>query len=224
MTAKSYTGPLIRPQPGSITTEKKTTFTRFPAHEQVDDSTLAEAFRSVHGPRLHGFAILVSLGAPGLATRVAGAALSAGAGQADTLRHPERAAAWLRARLLRDLHQGGVRDESTPTVMRKSALAPMGVDDAVYEGLAVLGLEGRAALVASAVERFEEIDIATILGSSPAAARKVIARARDRYLKTVEAQPAASSTPTGPAGDIATRVHDVAARAMSATWRPGPPR
>lgn len=109
--------------------------------------------------------------------------------------------------------------------MRKSVLAPMGIDDPVYEGFAVLGLEGRAALVASAVERFEEIDIATILGSSPSAARKVIARARDRYLKTVDALPAASATQaTGPAGDIATRVHDAAARAMSATWRPGPPR
>jgi DNA-directed RNA polymerase specialized sigma24 family protein len=204
---------------------RKPTSTRLPAREQVDDSKLAAAFRSLHGPRLHGFAILVSLGEAALAEKVSSAALTAGANQADSLRHPERAAAWLRARLLRALHQGNSRGASTATDARKSALAPMGVDDTVYEGLAVLGLEARAALVASAVERFEEIDIATILGSSPAAARKVIARARDRYLKTIEAQPAGASTPTtGPAGDIATRVHDVAARAMSATWRPGPPR
>ncbi len=169
--------------------------------------------------------MLVSLGESALAEKVASAALSAGADQADALRHPERAAAWLRARLLRDLHQGNTRGEAISTEGRKAALAPMGIDDPVYEGLAVLGLEGRAALVASAVERFEEIDIATILGTSPSAARKVIARARDRYLKTVDALPAGSATQTtGPAGDIATRVHDVAARAMSATWRPGPPR
>jgi hypothetical protein len=198
------------------------TSTPRPAAAQVPDSKLADAFREVHGARLYGFALLVSLGEAGLSERVSGEALEAGAAQASAMRHPERAAAWLRARALRGLHQGVGRGVATPLATRREALAALGVDEAVYDGLAVLGLEARAALVASAVERFESIDTETILGASPAATRKVIARARDRYLQAVHGQPNDKTGTLKPAADgaIATRVREVAARAMSPSWKP----
>jgi DNA-directed RNA polymerase specialized sigma24 family protein len=192
------------------------TLIRRPAEAQVPDSKLAAAFRELHGKRLHGFALLVSLGETGLAERVAGEALEAGASQADALRHPERAAAWLRARALRGLHQGVGRGTPPTTEQRREALAPLGVDDAIYEGLAVLSLEARAALVASAVERFEPIDTETILGASPPAARRVIARARDGYLQAVHGR----STHRLPDGALARRIREVTERAMSPGWKP----
>lgn len=193
-----------------------------PAVAQVDDSKLAEAFRNLHGARLHGFALLVALGEPEPAERAAGEALAAGEQQASALRHPERAAAWLRARTLRALHQGLSRGAALPASERQATLAPLGVDGVVYDALAMLTLEGRAALVASAIERFEPIDTETILGASPAAARRVIAQARSRYLQAVEGHPAApaSSTPPQPEGDLAKRVREVAARAMTPAWHP----
>jgi hypothetical protein len=198
------------------------TSTPRPAIAQVDDSRLAEAFRDLHGRRLHGFSLLVSLGEAGLSERVAAEALEAGAAQAAALRHPERAAAWLRARALRGLHQGVGRGQSPTTAQRREALAPLGVDDAIFEGLAVLSLEARGALVASAVERFESIDTETILGSSPPAARKVIARARDRYLQTVHGRPTdkAALPHQLPMGALAIRVRAVTDRAMAPGWRP----
>lgn len=186
---------------------------------QVDDFMLTEAFRDLHGSRLHGFAILVSLGETRTAEQVAGEALAAGAERADTLRHPERAAAWLRARALRGLHQGLSRSASTPGPARREALAALGVDPAAYEGLAALSIEGRAALVASAIERFEPIDIETILGASPAAARRMIAEALDRYQMAVAMADLPGVERNAPRsqsdGKLAKRVKSVAARAMS---------
>ena len=198
------------------------TSTQRPAPAQVADSKLADAFRELHGRRLHGFALLVSLGETGLSERVASEALEAGAAQASALRHPERAAAWLRARALRGLHQGVGRGAAPELADRKQAVAALGVDDAMYDGLAVLGLESRAALVASAIERFEPIDTETILGASPPATRKVIGTARDRYLQAVHGKShgwAGVSQPL-PDGAIATRVQEVTERAMSPTWKP----
>ena len=192
------------------------------AAAQVPDSRLAGAFRELHGKRLHGFALLVSLGETGLSERVASEALEAGAAQANELRHPERAAAWLRARALRGLHQGVGRGPSPTTAERREALATLGVDAPMYDGLAMLGLEARAALVASAVERFESIDIETILGASPSAARKVITRSRAHYLEAVHGQPAekAGFAQVLPDDAIVTRVRQVTDRAMTPGWKP----
>lgn len=186
-----------------------------------DDSRLSEAFRELHGRRLHGFALLVSLGEPEHAERAAGEALASGEQQANSLRHPERAAAWLRARTLRALHQGVSRGAALTPETRRATLAPLGVDSVVYEGLAVLNLEGRAALVASAIERFEPIDTETILGASPAAARRVVSQARSRYLQAVESRPGAHLNGNGsqPEGELAKRVRDTAQRAMSPSWK-----
>lgn len=193
-----------------------------PAVAQVDDSRLAEAFRNLHGARLHGFALLVTLGEPGPAERAAGEALAAGTQQASALRHPERAAAWLRARTLRALHQGLSKGNALSASERQATLAPLGVDAVAYEALALLSLEGRAALVASAIERFEPIDTETILGASPAAARRVVIQARTRYLQAVEGRqdaPADAALPQ-PEGELAKVVREVAARAMTPAWHP----
>lgn len=196
------------------------TSTPRPAEAQAPDPRLAGAFRELHGRSLHGFALLVSLGEAALSERVTAEALEAGAAQVDALRHPERAAAWLRARVLRGLHQGVGRGPAPTVAQRREALAPLGVDDAIYEGLAVLSIESRAALVASAVERFESIDTETIIGSSPPAVRRVIARARDRYLQTVHGRPTDKPAPHQPPdGSLASRVREVTDRAMAPGWR-----
>jgi hypothetical protein len=185
-----------------------------PAPAQYDDATLAAAFRDLHGPRLHGFALLVGLGDSRAAERAAGFALAAGAAQAAALRHPERAAAWLRARTLRGIGQGR---PSAPIESRLAALAPLGVSETVYRGLAGLSIEARAAIVASAIERFDPIDVETILDAAPAAARHAVAEARRRYLRhTARTAPdETDSPPDEPMGELATHVQDVATRAIS---------
>lgn len=186
-----------------------------PAQER--DPGLEDAFRELHGSRLHGFAMLVTLGESQSAGQAAGEALAAGAEQATKLRHPERAAAWLRARTLRALQHGGSRRETVPDSARRAVLATLGVDEAVYRGLAALSIEARAGLVASAIERFEPIDIETILGSAPSATRRVIADARGRYLRVLAnlhpGQP--GGLPDFPDGALASRVRAVAAWALS---------
>lgn len=102
--------------------------------------------------------------------------------------------------------------------MRREALAEIGVQEAVFRGLAALGTEGRAALVASAIERFDPIDIETILGAGAGATRRVIAEARGRYLRSVGNMPVDSpgSPLEVPAGELTTRVRGIVARAITA--------
>ena len=184
---------------------------------EYDDAALASAFRDLHGPRLHGFAILVSLGDSQVAERAAGFALSAGAAQAAALRHPERAAAWLRARTLRSLEQRHSFRQSTPVEARRAALSALGVDETVFRGLAALSVDARAALVASAIERFDPIDVETILDAAPAATRQAVENARERYLRSViDASADDGDAENRPIGELAGRVQDVATRAFSA--------
>ena len=177
---------------------------------------MAAAFRDLHGPRLHGFTLLVTLGDTRLAERTAGFALAAGAAQAAALRHPERAAAWLRARALRTLREQRRFRRSLGAGERRATLAPLGVDEAAYRGLAALDLNARAALVASGIERFDPIDVETILDAAPAATRRIVAEARKRYLRfaggSADGEPAAAGEPMG---ELAGRVHKVATRAFS---------
>src|SRR6185503_21221515 len=49
---------------------------------------LGAAFRDLHGPRLHGFALLLMLGDRRAAGVASGRALSAGVARAQQLRHP----------------------------------------------------------------------------------------------------------------------------------------
>jgi hypothetical protein len=183
---------------------------------------LAAAFRDLHGSRLHGFAILVTLGDARSAERAAAFALAAGADQAAALRHPERAAAWLRARTLRSLHLERSHERSTPVDSRRAALAALGVDETAYRGLAALSADARAALVASAIERFDPIDVETILDAAPAATRHAVAEARKRYLRFATGDLAdEADAPAGqPTGELATRVRNVASRAFSTGGTP----
>ena len=160
--------------------------------------------------------MLVTLGDQQAAERVAGFSLAAGAQQAAALRHPERAAAWLRARTLRVLRSRRWLGGSPPIEVRRAALAPLGVGEAVYRGLAALSINARAALVASDIERLDPIDVETILDAAPSATRHTVAEARSRYLQSAtdgvgeEADLALDQQ----AGELAGRVQRVAARAF----------
>lgn len=175
---------------------------------------LHAAFRDLHGARLHGFALLVTLGDRRHATPAAGRVLEEGARRAAELRHPERAAAWLRARLLRRLGritspQSGRGDEE-----RRAALRQLGAADPLFDGLAALPTRERAALVASAVERFDAADVETILGLRPGASQRLVARAREHYLSSVAAAVSPNALDAAPGGLVADRVRDVAGRTM----------
>jgi hypothetical protein len=86
----------------------------------------------------------------------------------------------------------------------------------VYRGLAGLSIEARAAIVASAIERFDPIDVETILDAAPAATRRVVAEARGRYLRhTARTAPDETDAQPDQPGELASRVQDVATRAIS---------
>ena len=177
---------------------------------------LEAAFHDLHGSRLHGFALLVTLGDARRAEAAAGEALAAGGQQALALRHPERAAAWLRARVLRATRHRPP-SHAAGDARRRSALEALGVDAAVYECLAALSNTARAALVASAIEGFETIDVETILGTGPERTQHLIAEARAGYLSTAGyTRDGATSMSAWADGPLMARVRNVATRAMSA--------
>jgi DNA-directed RNA polymerase specialized sigma24 family protein len=170
------------------------------------------AFRDLHGTRLHGFALLVTLGDRARAARLAGEALAEGQARAAELRHPERAAAWLRRRVARGAARRGRplrRHDAAPE--RRLALEVLGVDGAGFAGLAALTIRERAAIVADSVERFDRGDVATIVGVDGARLDRLIRRTRGRYGAIVaEALDDASAT----AGPTAARIRAVATRAL----------
>jgi DNA-directed RNA polymerase specialized sigma24 family protein len=168
------------------------------------------AFRELHGPRLHGFALLLTLGDRPRAAQLAADALAEGAERAGELRHPERAAAWLRARIVRAARGPALPRRRRGAPEANEALRQMGVDETTYRGLSALGVVERAALIASEIERLDPLDVATVLEASPSRARHVAANARRRYLR--------SGTPSDVpeiAGPLAVRVNEAARRAMS---------
>lgn len=178
-------------------------------HEPAADAELLRAaFRDVHGVRLHGFALIVLLGDRATAARLASEAIAAAAVDAPRLRHPERAAAVLRASVL-----GRARRERVPkalTESHRSALAHLGIDEATAIALARLRAEERAALVASQVERLSDDDVATILRTTPGRARRTAMAARRRFIQGLPA----GGTADDLHGPIAERVRGVASRAM----------
>jgi len=180
--------------------------------------SLREAFRHVHGSRLHGFALLVSLGDARRAERAASEALASGEARASSLRHPERAAAWVRARLVPALRRSR-RPGPTDMAARRGALRGLGVDGPAFDGLAALDFDARVAFVASSIERFAPLDVETILRTGPAATRRAIERARGRYLSVVASLPETDrpslKAGAGLEGELARRVRMVAGRAFS---------
>jgi hypothetical protein len=192
--------------------EKTTSSASVLPRPRADDGLLRAAFRDLHGPRLHGFALLVTLGDRQQAARIATTALTDGAGRASTLRHPERAAAWLRARVLRlaarRLPRPGPGDND-----RRAALSELGVDANCGVALGALSGIERAALVAVDTEGLAPLDLEVVLDRNASASRRILARARRRY---VEAFLAARGTAGDPElrGPIAERVHEAAQVAL----------
>ncbi len=178
-----------------------------------DDSLLHGAFRDLHGPRLHGFALLVALGDRAAAADATTAVLAEGTGRARELRHPERAAAWLRARVVRRLRRrvgrAGAARSTRPEEAPHAALRPLGVSDALASALAALSITERAALVAADVERLDTIDIETVLGMSSRRSLTVVRSARRRYIAACDEL----DEPLDPGGgEIADRIAAVAGR------------
>jgi DNA-directed RNA polymerase specialized sigma24 family protein len=166
---------------------------------------LRDAFRELHGRRLHGFALLLTLGDRPTAARLASEALASGAARVDELRHPERAAAWLRRRVVdrARLRRGERADTGT--------LLALGADEATVAALAALGRIERAALIASTVERLDRRDVGTIVGRDGPRLDRLIRRARERFMRLHAA--AASDEP--PDGPVSAHVQALARRAMS---------
>lgn len=189
------------------------------ADPQVTPGSLREAFRDLHGSRLHGFALLVTLGDAEAAERATGKALALGEARASSLRHPERAAAWIRAQLVPALRRSR-RPGPADLAARRAALGELGLQGPAFDGLAALEFEARAAFVASSIERFAPMDIETILRTGPAATRRAIERARQRYLSVVASLPAGPPTlpdaGTNREGELGRRIRTVAERALGA--------
>jgi DNA-directed RNA polymerase specialized sigma24 family protein len=180
-------------------------------HEAGPDvELLRAAFRDVHGARLHGFALVLTLGDRHAAGRLTADTFAALAADAPRLRHPERAAAALRAELLRRARRLRTR---TVGHAELQTLATLGVDAETAGALARLSTVERAAILASHIERFGDEDAAVILGIAPARARQLTGRARRRY---VEHHPATDGGATPRDDSIVARVHAAAARAMGA--------
>ncbi|MGQ0607422.1 MAG: hypothetical protein ACT4OQ_03005, partial [Chloroflexota bacterium] len=154
------------------------------------------AFYQVHATRLHGFALLLSLGDGPRAAFSSAEALNAGAQRIEALRHPERAAAWLRSRLLRAAPRGDANGQ--PFAVRIEGLKPLGVQPATLTGLAALTARERAALIADEIERLDRRDVEAILRTNPTAAERLIRGARRRYADAYGQALFASPTEAGP--------------------------
>jgi DNA-directed RNA polymerase specialized sigma24 family protein len=181
-----------------------------------DEELLRAAFRQVHAARLHGFALMITLGDRSAAAQLAGEVLAEGTRRVHELRHPERAAACMRARVLRRARRGRARGsiETPSTDARLATLRPLGIGRSLFEALSGLSPIERAALVASFVERLQPADVEIILDANPATTRRIVASARARYL--------AASTNTVdelPAGPLTTRVRSIAARTFAPIGR-----
>lgn len=185
---------------------------RAPTSEGAPPKLMRAAFRDLHGTRLHGFALLVTLGDRARAAQLTADALAAGMAEAAALRHPERAAAWLRQRVLRAAERSGEATRRGSGQEGRHALAELGVDAAMFAGLSGLTTRQRAALVADSVERLDRGDVATIVRVDGARLDRLIRLVRARYAaavaSTLEDEPAVD-------GPTATRIRAVASRALT---------
>ena len=173
------------------------------------DDDLEAAFRDLHGPTLHGFALLLTLGDRHRAATLANDALSAAADDLSGLRHPERAAAWLRRHVARASRRG---ERRLPASERLAALSQLGVGSAALAGLSALSAPQRAGLVAIAVERLDRRDVASIVGRDGDRLDSLLRSARLRYLDGATAAPDGLDDAAGP---IAQRIADTASRTLA---------
>lgn len=169
-------------------------------------ATMRSAFRDVHAARLHGFALLVTGGDGAAAAHLTNAVLGAHAPRVAAEHHPERVAAALRAELLRRARR--LRRPEVTRDERAATLRALNVDASAAEALARLGVPARAALVAGDVERFGPEDVAIILNTSAASARRAVRAARRQY---ISAHP---GPPAGVVGPIRAQIAEIAVRAL----------
>jgi DNA-directed RNA polymerase specialized sigma24 family protein len=169
------------------------------------------AFRDLHGSRLHGFALLVTLGDQALAARLASEAIAEGSAAGDELSHPERAAAWLRRHVVRAA-RGRLRDSPDTAGRRRAALEELDVDAVAFASLAALDVRERAAVAAHTVERLDLRDVATIVGIDGARLERMLRRA---HTKAVESAGRALDLRPHEDGPITSRIRAIAERTMT---------
>ena len=175
-----------------------------PEADSAPPDVVRAAFRDLHGRHLHGFALLLTLGDAAGAAQLTVDALDAAGPRLDELRHPERAAAWLRARVGR-MSRGIARG-----ALRLQPLAELGVDPEVAGALGTLGHLERAAVIAASVERLDRRDVGTVVGRDGVALDRLLTRSRRRYA----AAHAARAGEEIAAGPMVDRVRAEAARAL----------
>jgi DNA-directed RNA polymerase specialized sigma24 family protein len=175
-----------------------------------EGSASAAALWDLHGGQLRGFALLLTLGDQPAAAKLAADALAAGAIRAHELKHPRRAAAWLRHSVLRD----GKRRRTEPNQdkpTRRAALRALGVNDQAHAALSALSTLERAAVLASGVEGLEEPDVAAVVGLDPVRSRRLVRDALRRAISAAMGEPSES----GSDGPIVARTREIAARVLA---------
>ncbi len=180
-----------------------------PTHRYTPTEIERAAFRELHADRLYGFALLLTLGDRALAARLATDALTAGSAQLDRLRHPERAATWLRSCVVRGARRPSGADPRMDVRVR--SLAALGADGAVVAGLVALRRVDRAAFIASSIERLDRRDVAVVVDLEGRKLERMLERAMRMYVDA-HARASDGSSPRG--GPLADRIHDITARAL----------
>ncbi len=171
----------------------------------VEENSRSTDFVELHADRLFGFAMIVTLGDTIIAGKLAAEALAKGVDRIEQLRHPVRAAAWLRGAVRKAAGRPAWGHRRPADTERRDALQALGVDAATYDALASLDVRGRAAVAATAVEGFSPADVFEIVGSD-----EEVRKARRDFLTAYLASSATRET-APPAGDLASRVKSVAA-------------
>jgi DNA-directed RNA polymerase specialized sigma24 family protein len=175
----------------------------------VEENSRNSDFVELHADRLLGFAMVVTLGDATLAGRLAAEALAVGVDRIEQLRHPVRAAAWLRGAVTKSAGRPAWGHRRPEEGERRDALQALGVDAATYDALASLDVRGRAAVAATAVEGFSPADVFEIVGSDEG-----VRRARRDFLTAYLASSETREI-APPDGDLASRVKAVAGPVFS---------
>jgi DNA-directed RNA polymerase specialized sigma24 family protein len=179
--------------------------------EAEDAEQLQAASWDAHAARLHGFALLLTVGDQPRAASAAIAALEAGAERAES-QDSDQAAAWLRREVIGELRRTWPTPQLPPEE-RHAVLHRMGVADPLISSLEGMSAERRAALVVSTIEGMAMADVANTLDTDLGDAYRVVEAARLDYLTT-----AMQVTAPGPAeipGPLARRISEIQARAIA---------
>ena len=147
--------------------------------EAEDAEELQAASLDAHAARLHGFALLLTVGDGPRAAAAAIAALEDGERAAE-MQHPAQAAAWLRRQVIVELRRTWPTPYLPPE-QRRAALGRMGVVEPLISSLEGMSAEQRAALVAGTIEGMAMADVATVLDTDLGGAYVAVEGARLDY-------------------------------------------